>query len=80
MTQVTTWNMNHCFKSEKLAEAWDWLDALGADVAFLQESPPPPDHAEALYEQVAFPGRTDWGARVLGLLALPPSRGSASGR
>ena len=69
---ITSWNMNHAFRSPALRQrAWAHLDALGADAALLQEARRPDDRPEVLCKSI--PPRR-WGSAIVPYngLALAP--------
>jgi exonuclease III len=59
--KIVTWNLNHCFRKQQFTDAWAYLKRLDPDVAFLQESPRPPDGEVAFWQDVWGKG---WGTAV----------------
>lgn len=62
---IAVWNMSHWQKSvQERADAWQWLEGTGADIALVQEAVPPSSLSKVVYKEIGN-GRP-WGSAVVG--------------
>jgi len=62
---IALWNMSHWQKSvQERADAWQWLEGTGADIALVQEAVPPSSLSKVVYKEIGN-GRP-WGSAVVG--------------